>query len=103
MPEWSPDSGSLEVVDPVTERQTAGQKPYRMVIVDDHAILWDGLHALLAFESVFDVVGATADGRTAIRSASTLTPDLVLMDLSMQKSRWCRDKISASEFLATYG
>ncbi len=87
VPERSSNVGSLEAVDsvtPVTERQTAVTKPYRILIVDDHTILRDGLHALLASESDFDVVGATADGRTAIRRASTLKPDLVLMDLS----RW---------------
>ena len=84
MPEWSPDSGSLEAVNTVTSRQTVASSPYRILIVDDHTILREGLYALLAFESDFDVIGAKADGRTAIRSASTVKPDLVLMDLS----RW---------------
>ena len=86
VPERSSNVGSLEAVDTVTsvaDRQTAVSKPYRILIVDDHTILRDGLHALLASESDFDVVGATADGRSAIRSASTLKPDLILMDWNM--------------------
>jgi len=43
----------------------------------------DGLQALLASEPDFEVVGATAEGQTAIREATTLHPDIVLMDLSM--------------------
>ena len=89
VPERSSNVGSLEAVDAVTsvsERHTTVSKPYRILIVDDHTILRDGLHALLSSESDFDVVGATADGRTAIRSASALKPDLILMDLSMPKT-----------------
>lgn len=43
----------------------------------------DGLQALLASEPDFEVVGATAEGKSAIGAASTLHPDIVLMDLSM--------------------
>ncbi len=43
----------------------------------------DGLQALLASEPDFEMVGATAEGESAIRAASTLHPDIILMGLSM--------------------
>jgi len=52
-------------------------------IVDDHAIIREGLRALLSLESSIDVVGESSDGRDAIRKVGALNPDLVLMDLSM--------------------
>jgi len=58
-------------------------KPHRVMIVDDHTIMRDGLQALLSSEANFDVVGTVADGKTAINSISTMNPDLILMDLSM--------------------
>jgi len=45
----------------------------------------DGLQALLASEPDFEVIGAAAEGESAIREASTLRPDIVLMDLSMPR------------------
>ena len=43
----------------------------------------DGLQALLESEPDFEVIGATAEGESAIREATTLQPDVVLMNLSM--------------------
>ena len=43
----------------------------------------DGLQALLESEPDFEVIGATAEGESAIREATTLHPDVVLMNLSM--------------------
>jgi DNA-binding NarL/FixJ family response regulator len=61
------------------------EKSYRIVIVEDHTILREGLRALLSAEPLFDVVGEAEDGRAAIRCCEDLLPDLVLMDLSMPK------------------
>jgi DNA-binding NarL/FixJ family response regulator len=61
------------------------EKPYRIVIVEDHTILREGLRALLSTEPQFDVVGEAADGRAAMRLCEDLVPDLVLMDLSMPR------------------
>lgn len=52
-------------------------------IGDDHAIVREGLRALLALEPRIEVVGEADNGRDAIRQIALLTPDLVLMDLSM--------------------
>jgi two-component system, NarL family, response regulator NreC len=60
------------------------KKP-RLVIVEDHAILREGLQSLLSSTKEFDIVGEAEDGREAIRSIEDLKPDLVLTDLSMPK------------------
>lgn len=61
------------------------KKPYRIVIADDHTILREGLRALLSSDPDFEVVGEAEDGRSTIRCAKKLSPDLVLMDLSMPR------------------
>jgi DNA-binding NarL/FixJ family response regulator len=55
----------------------------RVLLVDDHAILRDGIHALLALQDDIEVVGEAADGREAIEKARQLAPDIVLMDIVM--------------------
>jgi len=57
----------------------------RIVIAEDHTILREGLRALLSSQENLEVVGEAEDGREAIRQAEKLTPDLILMDLSMPK------------------
>jgi two-component system response regulator NreC len=56
---------------------------HRIMIVDDHTIMRDGLQSLLSAEPGFEVVGTAADGRSAIRSVAMLKPDIILMDLTM--------------------
>ena len=58
---------------------------HRIVIAEDHTILREGLRALLASDPEFDVVGEAEDGLDAIKSVKSLTPDVVIMDLSMPK------------------
>lgn len=57
--------------------------PIRVLIVDDHEIVREGLQILLAEESDFEVVGATGDGTSALALAEQLNPDVILMDLVM--------------------
>lgn len=59
--------------------------PHRIIIVEDHTILREGLRSLLREHDDIDVVGEAGDGRSAIRCVLSKTPDLVLMDLSMPK------------------
>ena len=54
----------------------------RILIVDDHPLTRDALAGLLR-QNGFDVVGEAAGGAEAIETAGRLTPDLVLLDLSM--------------------
>lgn len=58
-------------------------KKHRILIVDDHTLLRAGLRALLMQDPTFEVVGEAENGRDAIRAVGQLTPDLVLMDLTM--------------------
>jgi len=55
----------------------------RVLIVDDIPETRDHLSKLLGFEGDIDVVGAAASGVEALKLASTLTPDIVLMDINM--------------------
>jgi DNA-binding NarL/FixJ family response regulator len=55
----------------------------RLLLVDDHPIVREGLRAVLAAEPDFEVVGECGSGDDAVRSATELHPDLVLMDLRM--------------------
>ena len=53
----------------------------RIVIADDHALFLDALRALL--EPEFNVVGIATDGRMLLAECARLTPDVVLLDISM--------------------
>ena len=54
-----------------------------VLIVDDHAVVRAGLRQLMATADDIEVVGEAEDGTTAVAAVSELTPDVVLMDLSM--------------------
>jgi DNA-binding NarL/FixJ family response regulator len=55
----------------------------RIVIVDDHAILREGVRALLGAQADLEVVGEASDGQEAIAVVGKLDPDVVLMDIAM--------------------
>jgi DNA-binding NarL/FixJ family response regulator len=55
----------------------------RILITDDHAVVREGLSAMLSREKDFQVVGEAINGREAIEKARELKPDMVLMDLRM--------------------
>lgn len=55
----------------------------RIVLADDHALVRQGFRALLNAMTDFEVVGEAANGRDALRLIRSLTPDVVLMDISM--------------------
>jgi len=59
--------------------------PIRVMIVDDHAMVRDGLQALLAQQAELEVVGLAADGIEALQMARECQPDVVLMDLGMRR------------------
>ncbi len=55
----------------------------KIVIVDDHGIVRDGLHLLIEQQDDMEVVDEAADGREAVALVRELKPDVVLMDVSM--------------------
>jgi len=97
---WPPPAelaGSNEPADSSADRRLYGavihvaaepptpveEMPIRLLIADDHAIVRDGIVALLESQPDIHLVGEAADGREAIRMVRQLSPDVVLMDLRM--------------------
>jgi DNA-binding NarL/FixJ family response regulator len=58
----------------------------RVLIVDDHPVVRDGLAGMLATQPDLQVVGEAADGESALRQVAALSPDVVLMDLQLPGS-----------------
>ena len=55
----------------------------RVLVVDDHTIVRDGICALLALAGDIEVVGEAANGSEAVKMVKELTPDVVVMDIAM--------------------
>ena len=55
----------------------------RVLIADDHAVVRDGLRAVLEANSSIEVVGDAPDGEQAVEMALSLQPDVVIMDINM--------------------
>jgi two-component system response regulator NreC len=61
----------------------ATDREIRVLIADDHTLFREGVRRLLQDSNVACVVGEAADGEEAVRQAADLSPDVVLMDISM--------------------
>ena len=55
----------------------------RVLVVDDHAVVREGLRTFLQLQDGIEVVGEAADGEQAVARATELEPDVILMDLVM--------------------
>src|SRR4030042_2697822 len=55
----------------------------RVLLVDDHALVREGIRSLLQLYEDIEVVGEAGDGKEAIQKTRELEPDIVVMDISM--------------------
>lgn len=63
---------------------TSGQR-IRVMVVDDHSIVREGLKHVLEQSGEFEVVGQAGDGEEAVRVAAEVSPDVVVMDVIMPR------------------
>ncbi|MBV8987699.1 MAG: response regulator transcription factor [Solirubrobacterales bacterium] len=73
--------------------------PIRVMIVDDHPVVRDGLTGMLNADPEFEVIGEADNGADAVRRARALKPDVILMDLRMPEL----DGVGAIRALAAEG
>ena len=55
----------------------------KILVVDDHAIMRDGIRALLGLHDDIEIVGEASEGKEAIEKAGELAPDVIIMDIAM--------------------
>lgn len=60
-----------------------GSEPLRILLVDDHPVVRDGLASMIRTQSDLEVVGQAADGATAVAAYASLRPAVVMLDLRM--------------------
>jgi two-component system, NarL family, nitrate/nitrite response regulator NarL len=58
-------------------------QPIRLLLVDDHPVVREGLGLCLAAHQKFEIVGQASDGEAALRKARQLLPDIIVMDIEM--------------------
>jgi DNA-binding NarL/FixJ family response regulator len=82
-PKKSPFAGAAERVksdDPLDEKLRI-----RVLLVDDHALVRNGLSSVLRYHTELQVVGEASDGQEAVALAAALKPDVVIMDVNMPR------------------
>jgi DNA-binding NarL/FixJ family response regulator len=70
-------------VSPPESADSPAADPIRLLIVDDHPVVRDGLRGMLAGSAGLQVVGEASDGAEALRVVDSHQPDVILMDLRM--------------------
>ncbi len=69
----------------MTGTEVGGAAPIRLLIADDHAIVREGLRALIETEPDMELVGEAVNGEDAVEKARSLKPDVILLDLVMPR------------------
>ena len=80
---------------PLVPKVSASKEKIRVLVVDDHPVVRKGLQACLAKQERLKIVGEAADGDEAFQKALSLSPDVVLMDVSMPR----RDGLAVTQAL----
>ncbi len=86
----------------MTSAEESATGPIRLLLADDHRMLRESLRRSME-DSGFDVVGEAADGAEAVRLASELKPDVILMDVTMpvldgvEATRQVRDRVPSAQ------
>jgi CheY-like chemotaxis protein len=70
---------------PVTGQQSILERPVRVLLVDDHAMVRQGLRSILDGYPNLDIIAEAGDGEEAITLARLLKPDLIVMDVNMPR------------------
>ena len=70
----------------------------RLLIVDDHVVVREGLAGLLSNKDEIDVVGTAGDGDEAVAAVAEFAPDVVLMDLAMPRA----DGVAATRWISLH-
>ena len=85
---WSEDyiSKPVDMASLVPRIEKLLEKAIHMItvlVVDDHAVVREGIHALLTLQRDIEVVGEAENGQDAIKKVKRFSPDVVLMDIVM--------------------
>src|ERR671920_880479 len=68
-----------------SRRRPRAMERIKVLIVDDHRVVREGLSAILQSKDTIQVLGEAQDGHEAVAKARSLLPDVILMDVSMPK------------------
>jgi len=81
-------------------------KSIRILIVDDHQLILNGISDMLRSEKQFKIVGRAGNGEEAVKKAINLVPDLIFMDISMpqmngiEATKIIKEKLPSIKILA---
>lgn len=86
-PGIDPDAASASLAPSPSPRRQIEIQPgkIRVMLVDDHAVVRNGLSAMLAKHKRIEIAGEAADGEEAVALARRIRPDVILMDINMPK------------------
>lgn len=82
LPHWTA-AGPETASQPTRQTVSAKKQIIKVLVADDHPVVRKGLQTCLAKHGTLRIVGEAADGDEALRKARELSPDVVLMDISM--------------------